>query len=114
MAYGAPYVLAHDRLVQPWPDSKAVVPTVTVSSTRAGQRVSPRSLKKLRNMASIILEMFAVARADFFVGNIYSTFSLTICMIRGENQKLHSNICWLLMHPGVHKHANLESKPGGK
>ena len=37
----------------------------------------------------------------YFVGNIYSTLSLTVCGMRGLHRAKHSNMCEIMMHPDV-------------
>mmetsp|Transcript_34200 Transcript_34200/g.84087 ORF Transcript_34200/g.84087 Transcript_34200/m.84087 type:complete len:437 (+) Transcript_34200:339-1649(+) len=52
----------------------------------------------VERVAHSIWDMLALASPEYFVGNIFSTFSLTICMLRGEARKQKSNICALKMH----------------
>jgi len=55
----------------------------------------------VERMSKSLLGMFALVQPNFFVGNLYSTFSLTVCMMRGETKKFDSNICRILMQPGM-------------
>lgn len=50
-------------------------------------------------LSSTILEMFSLVNADYFVGGFYSTFSLNVCLLRGLDRRMESNICWMLIHP---------------
>ena len=50
-------------------------------------------------LSSTILEMFSLVNSDYFVGGIYSTLSLNVCLLRGFDRIMDSNMCWMLIHP---------------
>lgn len=55
-------------------------------------------------LSSTILEMFSLVNSDYFVGGFYSTLSLNVCLLRGLDRIMDSNMCWMLIHPHT-KHA---------
>lgn len=63
---------------------------------------NPR-VKDIENIVQIILEQRILAKSKFFFGNVFSTLSFTICILRGEEKRWSSNVCGLLMHPEENK-----------
>lgn len=53
-------------------------------------------------LSSTILEMFSLVNAEYFVGGFYSTLSLNVCLLRGLDLIMDSNMCWMLIHPNSH------------
>ena len=53
-------------------------------------------------LSSTILEMFSLVNAEYFVGGFYSTLSLNVCLLRGLDRIMDSNMCWMLIHPNSH------------
>jgi hypothetical protein len=58
---------------------------------------------ELYNIVQILIEQRILSKSKFFFGNIYSSLSLAICSIRGEERKWESNICGLILHPEEEK-----------
>jgi hypothetical protein len=57
------------------------------------------SVEDMKNIVQMVIEQRILAKTAYFFGNVYSTLSLTICILRGEEMKWLSNICGLLLHP---------------
>ena len=94
-------VLASDKTYSwsEFPTTTPHAPTVRrVGSNKLS--VYPVSTSDIERISQILLELFSLVSTDFFFGNLYSTLTLTVCMLRGEARKYKSNVCWILLHPG--------------
>ena len=68
---------------------------------------APRSFAEARGswrdylieLQYVIQDMYAVARADYFVGNLASSFAMSVCSMRGAQAQSRSNVCE--MHFGL-------------
>ena len=70
-----------------------IVSEKALSSSTLGQK------GKESGLLASLLELWSLTSADYFYGNLFSTFSMSICLLRGEHLKYKSNVCWILMHP---------------
>ena len=59
--------------------------------------------KEIENVMQILFEQGILAKTKFFFGNIYSSLSYKICVMRGYAKRWESNICGLLLHPSEYK-----------
>lgn len=57
------------------------------------------SRETIDNLIQVIYEQGVLSKTKYFIGNMYSTFSFTVCIMRGEERKLLSNICDINLHP---------------
>ena len=68
---------------------------------------SPK-IKDMDNIVQILLEQRILAKTSFFFGNVFSTLSLTICILRGEEKRWSSNVCGLLLHPDLDRISSID------
>ena len=59
-------------------------------------------LKHVDRLSQILFEVWSLLKPKYMIGNVYSTLSLAVCIMRGENRKYNSNMCWMLLHPDSH------------
>jgi hypothetical protein len=89
------FVLASDGVLD-W--SKFGDQAVVVSNALP-ENVKTTLGKKDWTVVAALAELFSLVSVDYFYGNMYSTFSLSVCMLRGEARVRDSSICWMVMHP---------------
>ena len=86
-------------MAQPWPSPPTTATPRRAQGASAGYAEGQRG-RIIRNLEASFADLYLLSRADFFSGNIYSTFTGTVCKVRGAAVVRQSNTCRTLTDLG--------------